>query len=334
MEERAMEYRDLGRTGLQVSAIGFGSGNIGGLMVRGEHAEQRAAVAAAIEAGVSYFDTAAQYGDGRSEENLGKVLRELHARVYVGTKIRLQPDQIADARNVVRHLLQDGLRRLGRYGVEICTLHNPITRTRGSARGSLGVDDVLGPVGEAMRALRESGLTRFVGFTGLGDTTAIRRVVQEAGFDTMQCYYNALNPSAGYPGSPAGETQDFDGLIDQAAGAGMGVFAIRIMAAGALAAAPARHPVAGDPGSVLAAGSEYPRDLARAERLAPLAAELGLEGPLELALRFALAKPGISSALIGPSDQQQVSECLRWAERGPLPADAVERVLAVARGAA
>jgi aryl-alcohol dehydrogenase-like predicted oxidoreductase len=150
----------------------------------------------------------------------------------------------------------------------------------------------------------------------------------------MQCYYIALNPSAGYPGSPAGEAQDFDGLIDQAAGAGMGVFAIRIMAAGALAAAPARHPVAGDPGSVLAAGSEYPRDLARAERLAPLAAELGLESPLELALRFALAKPGISSALIGPSDQQQVAECLRWAERGPLPADAVERVLAVARGAA
>src|SRR5947208_1777091 len=84
-------------------------------------------------------------------------------------------------------------------------------------------------------------------------------------------------------------------------------------------------PIAGDPGSVLATGSEYDRDLERAERLRPLVDDLGLESPLELALRFALAKPGLSAALVGVSDRAQVSDALRWAERGPLAADAVER---------
>lgn len=60
-----MEQRTLGRTGLRVSALGFGCGAIGGLMVRGDPAEQRRAVAHAIQAGITYFDTAPSYGDGR-----------------------------------------------------------------------------------------------------------------------------------------------------------------------------------------------------------------------------------------------------------------------------
>ena len=82
-----MEQRDLGRTGLQVSALGFGAGAVGGLMVRGDPAEQTRAVARALDAGITYFDTAPGYGDGRSEENLGRALRELNAwgRCAVGT---------------------------------------------------------------------------------------------------------------------------------------------------------------------------------------------------------------------------------------------------------
>ena len=69
-----MNYRALGRTGLKVSEIGFGCGNVGGLMIRGEHADQVKAVARAMELGINYFDTASQYGDGQSESNLGRVL--------------------------------------------------------------------------------------------------------------------------------------------------------------------------------------------------------------------------------------------------------------------
>ncbi len=72
-----MIERSLGNTGLEVSALGFGCGAVGGLLVRGEYGEMVRTVARAIEGGVTYFDTAALYGNGLSEENLGRVLREL-----------------------------------------------------------------------------------------------------------------------------------------------------------------------------------------------------------------------------------------------------------------
>ncbi len=323
-----MEYRILGRTGLRVSAVGFGCGNTGGLMVRGEPAEQRAAVARAIEAGISYFDTAAQYGEGRSEQNLGRVLRELAADVQVGTKIRIAPEEAIDAPAVLRRRLEEGLRRLGRDRVDVCTLHNQIVLDGGDR--TLSADLVCGPVGAGMAALRQTGLTGFVGFSALGDTPALHRVVDAGIFDTIQCYYNALNPSAGYPGSPDGIAQDFDGLLDRAAAAGMGVLGIRVLAAGAASATPARHPVAGGTSGVLAEGSEYALDVQRAASLAPLATDLGLEGPLELAFRFALAKPGISCVLVGPSALAHLEDALRWEARGPLTPAAVQRVLAIA----
>ena len=62
-----MKYRDLGKTGLRLSEIGFGCGNVGGLMIRGTHEEQVKTVERALELGINYFDTAAKYGNGRSE---------------------------------------------------------------------------------------------------------------------------------------------------------------------------------------------------------------------------------------------------------------------------
>ena len=69
-----MQQRVLGKTGIRVSALGFGAGAIGGLLVRGDRPEQTRVVARALDAGITYFDTAPSYGDGRSEENLGAIL--------------------------------------------------------------------------------------------------------------------------------------------------------------------------------------------------------------------------------------------------------------------
>ena len=67
-----MEYRVLGSTGLEVSQIGFGCGNVGGLMIRGQPEERVRAVARAMELGVNYFATAPSYANGVSETNLGQ----------------------------------------------------------------------------------------------------------------------------------------------------------------------------------------------------------------------------------------------------------------------
>src|SRR5204863_6010813 len=85
-----MQMRVFGRTGMQLSLLGFGCGAVGGLMVRGDALDQERTIARAIAAGVNYFDTAVQYGDGESEKNLGRVLHDRKASdVVVGNKVRL-----------------------------------------------------------------------------------------------------------------------------------------------------------------------------------------------------------------------------------------------------
>src|SRR5258705_6775331 len=88
-----MDYRTLGRTGLRVGVLGFGCGNVGGLLIRGTPAERERAVARALELGINYFDTAPIYGDGESEKNLGRVWKTLRPAAAVGTKARLAPEE-------------------------------------------------------------------------------------------------------------------------------------------------------------------------------------------------------------------------------------------------
>ena len=329
--EETVEQRDLGQTGLKVSALGYGCGAVGGLMVRGEPAEQNRAVARALEAGITYFDTASQYGEGRSEENLGRVLKELNAwdRVVVGTKVRLQSGEAADPTPAVRRSLEASLKRLGRDSVDVLHLHNRIDLLPTEADGGLGLEDAVGEVAEALKRVREAGLARHIGFTGLGDTHALREAALADDYETVQCYYNPINPSAGYPGFESTE-QDFGGLIDTAARAGLGVIGIRVYAAGAVLGRPERHPIAGGPGRALAGGGEYDADVERAKKLASFVSELGLESPFELSLRFALAKSGISTVLVGLSEFSHLDNAIRWAERGPLPPDAARRIVEAA----
>jgi L-galactose dehydrogenase/L-glyceraldehyde 3-phosphate reductase len=333
-----MELRTLGRTGLRVSALGFGCGAVGGLMVRGDPAAQRQAVARALEAGVRYFDTAPSYGDGRSEESLGRALPPAEAEAagaVVGTKFRVEADVAAAGgaavARAVRESLEASLRRLRRERVHLLQLHNRIAAAEGSAGrpgGALTADQVTGPVADALQAVKDAGLTEHAGITATGDPVAVRRVLESGVPATAQVYFNALNPSAGWAGRAGPGGQDFQGLIDSAAQSGAGVIVIRPLAAGAVAGAPARHANAGNPGGGIA-GERYEEDLARAGALNALAAALGLESAVELAFRFALAKDGVSTVLIGFSDGAQLDAALRWAERGPLAADAVERVLAL-----
>lgn len=302
-----MEYRPLGSTGLRVSVLGFGCGNVGGLMVRGDTKDQLAAVARAVEAGINYFDTAAQYGDGQSETNLGRVLNELRLDVYVGTKVRAAPDDINGS---IPRSVEASLQRMGRDSVDLIQLHNNI-----GGRG-LKVEDVLGEVLAAFQDLQRAGKVRFYGITGLGDTEAVHRVVENGSFNTVQIAYNLLNPSA--DGSPS-SYQDFGGLLGKAVEVGMGTIGIRVLAGGALAGVELRHPIASSAPSPIGTAEYYGEDVRRAGRFRFLV-EKGYAADLpDAALRFAMSNPRLSTALAGLSDRAQLEAAIASAERGPLP---------------
>ncbi len=147
------------------SLLGFGCGAVGGLMVRGAVADQERAVARALDAGVNYFDTAVQYGDGRSEENLGRILATLKpADAIVGTKVRLRSRDFGRIAAAVRESLEGSLRRLKRAQVDILHLHNEVTKD--SVGESLSVRQVLDDVAPAFETLRKEGKLRFIGSDG------------------------------------------------------------------------------------------------------------------------------------------------------------------------
>jgi aryl-alcohol dehydrogenase-like predicted oxidoreductase len=328
-----VQQRQLDDTGLSVSALGFGCGAVGGLMVKGDPAEQRQAVSRALDAGITYFDTAASYGDGLSEEHLGQVMRDLGAwsRVVVGTKVRVRSEDFDAPAPAIRASLEASLKRLGRDDVDVFHLHNPIALTARPESQAMDLSTALGGVARGLQDVVDAGLARHAGFTGLGDSTALRELLLAEPFHTVQSYFNVLNPSAGFTGHTGGQ-QDFEGLIDTAARAGRGVIAIRVLAAGAVTAEAERAANAGDPGRGLAGGGSFDADLERAQRLTSLAQELGMQNSVELAIRFALSKDGVSTVLVGYSTLGHLEDAIRFAERGPLSPDSMERVLGLSSG--
>src|SRR5260370_10142510 len=195
---RSMQLRVFGRTGMQLSVLGFGCGAVGGFMVRGDPAEKERTVGRAIAAGVTYFGVGVQYGGGESEKNLGRVLQKLKpANVAVGTKVRLPPGEFGRIADAVTTSLEGSLSRLRLDRVDIFHLHNAITETGGGA--ALSVRQVLGDVLPAFERLRQQGKTRFLGITAVGDTAALHQVIDARAFDSAQIVYNMLNPSAPQP---------------------------------------------------------------------------------------------------------------------------------------
>ena len=325
-----MEMRDFGRTGMNVSVLGFGCGAVGGLMVRGSSADRERAVGKALDAGIDYFDTAVQYGDGLSETHLGQVLARLKpANIFVGTKVRLQPAEFGRIKQAVADSLDGSLKRLGRDRVDIFHLHNAITND-GDAE-SLSVERVLEEVVPAFEALREAGKVRFLGITAVGDTAALHKVLDSGKFQSAQVSYNMLNPSAaralpaGYP------AQDYGRLFDHTVAAGVGVVGIRVLAGGALSGSAERHPIASPPPEPIGSALDYGTDLQRAQRLMPLVTE-GFAGSLsEAATRYAISHPAMGTILVGMATVEEFDAALAAVLKGPLSAAALARVDALSQ---
>ena len=325
-----MIYRTLGRTGLRVSEIGFGCGSVGGLMVRGNPSEQLEAVNHALDLGINYFDTAPQYGDGRSETNLGQVLRHVVKPVIVATKVTVGPADVKDVRRAVQSSVEASLKRLGRQQVHLLQLHTPVTLHRGQVEKhwSVSVADVVdkGGIADAFESVRSQGLVQFLGFTGLGETMALHEAANSGRFDAVQVYYSLLNPSAGQE-VPEGFTgQDFGRLIEVAARQNMGVVVIRVLAGGALGGPQARSGYASPSvGGALTEGGDYDRDVDRAKKLGFLSAG-GENSPPQAAIRFGLMNQAVSTVLVGFSDTRQIDVAASCSGAGPIPTAAMERL--------
>ena len=326
-----MEMRTYGRTGMQVSVLGFGCGAVGGLMVRGDARDQERTVARALEVGVNYFDTAVQYGNGESEKNLGRILQNLKpANAIVGTKVRLPSADFGRIADVVTKSLENSLSRLRRDSVDIFHLHNAITKDGGGE--ALSIRQVLGEVVPTFERLRTQGKIRFLGLTAIGDTSALHQVIDARVFDSAQVVYNMLNPSAAVPLPANYPAQDYGRLFDHTKAAGVGVIAIRVLAGGALSGSAERHPIASPPPEPIGSATTYEGDIARARRLTPLVADGFAANLTEAATRFAIANPAVGTILVGMATPQQFEDAFAAVEKGPLPAAAIERLATLRQG--
>jgi L-galactose dehydrogenase/L-glyceraldehyde 3-phosphate reductase len=313
---------------MQLSVLGFGCGAVGGIMVRGDPADQERTVARALGAGVNYFDTAVQYGDGQSEKNLGRVLQNLKpTNVVVGTKVRLPPGEFGRIADTVRISLEGSLTRLRLDRVDIFHLHNPITEAGGGS--ALSVRQMLDDVVPAFERLRQQGKIRFLGITALGDTAALHQVIDARVFDSAQVVYNMLNSSAAEQLPPNYPAQDYGRLFDHTNAAGVGVVGIRVLAGGALSGSAERHPIAGPAPEPIGSAMSYEADIERARRLIPLVKEGFAASLTEAATRFALSHPAMGTILVGMATPQQFEDALAAAEKGPLPQAALDRLSAL-----
>lgn len=315
-----MRTRRFGRTGLEIPELVFGGGWVGGVLIHTDEDTRREAFHRALDAGIDWIDTAASYGDGESERTIGRLLQDIPAdrRPRISTKARLDLDSAEPLDRQLRASLGRSLERLRLPRVELFQLHNPIAAADGDGR--IAVDRVLDPggVADALDRLRAEGLCDHVGFTALGDAASCIRVAGSGRFDTAQVYLNMLNPTAALAGRGALGVQDFSGLLDACRRADLGVMAIRVFAAGVLATDD-RH---GREVPITSEGGDLDLQARRA------AAALAAVGPehgtrAQRALRFVLAEPRVSCAVIGLAEIAHLDEALAGAALGPLPTGAL-----------
>ncbi len=325
-----MDVWQLGRTGIKATVLSYGCGAVGGLMTKGAPADQERAVQRALAMGITYFDTASQYGMGASETNLGRILAKLKPKITVATKVRLSEAEYGNIGPAIRASLEASLARLGLASVDIFYLHNRIVAK--TAGDGLSAEAVLGEVLPTFQALKAEGKIRHLGITALGETAALHRVVGSGAFDVAQICYNALNPSADtalparYPG------QDYASLMTAAHKVGMGTVGIRVLAGGALSGSEARHPLSMQSVEPIGSGADFKADVMNARRFEPLITDGTVKTLPELAMRFAISSPSLSTTLVGLANLDELETAYAAVEKGPLPAPALAKLAEIRKG--
>lgn len=312
-----MQHRTLGRSQTTIPMISFGAGPVSGLMVGEDRSRQLETIQHAVDSGIDYFDTAATYGNGRSESCLGAALETLRLsdRVRIATKVRLMPEHLDDIGLAVQNSFESSCDRLGVKRVMLLQLHNSITRNRGDLPTSLSVQDVLGRRGVVaeLETLRKEGRVEHFGFTGLGDMHSLSTVVKDGPFVASQIPLNILLPFAGADAAAGSIDVDYPALARLCHHHGIGVIAIRVLAGGALAGqkpSPHTHQTRFFPLDL------FQRDRNRAAKLAQLLPEY--TSCVAASIRYVTGNLNATTALIGFSSPTQIDESLAASADGEL----------------
>lgn len=341
-----MERRVLGRTGLEVSAVGFGGGGIGQVWGETTDEESVRAIRVALERGVSFFDVAPGYGEGRAERVLGRGLAGAAGDAVVMTKVMLRPEQLDDIVGNVRANVAASLDRLGADRVDLLIIHNMITGARARPYGiAIAPDDARRMV-DAMEALQREGRVGHLGFTAWRcSEVGLAALFDDPRIAVIQTEVNLLNASALEPASPGaglGVMGDLEAdhddesmsdygyrgtdqhlAVPRAVAHGMGVVAIRPLMAGLLADSVDR-PV--EPGSAMAAMRR------RAERFRFLLDDPRRPTLSATAMRYALGRAGVSTVVPGVKNTTEIVDAIEAADLPWFTEAELARIARIAAG--
>ena len=171
-----MEYRPLGKTGMNVSIIGYGVSPLGNVFGETDEAEGIRAVHYAIDHGINYFDVAPMYGVTLAEKRLGKALKGKRDKIYLATKCcRYDVDKFDFSAKRVVESIDESLERLQTDYVDVYQIHDIEFGDK---------QQVINETIPAARKVQQSGKARFVGITGL-PVRYLRHVASQVEVDTI-----------------------------------------------------------------------------------------------------------------------------------------------------
>ncbi|MCV7089919.1 aldo/keto reductase [Mycobacterium interjectum] len=292
-----MRYRTLGRTGIRVSPYALGA-MMFGAMGNPDHEESIRIVHQALDAGINIIDTAPAYSDGESEEIVGKALKGRRDNVVLATKVRrVMADtsvQCGNSRRWITESVDKSLRRLQTDYIDLYQIHRPDPDT--------DIEETLSVLSDLVR----NGKIRAIGSSTMpaSDMVEAQWVADRRGLQRFRCEqppYSILNRGI--------ETE----VLPVAQRYGMGILVWSPLAQGLLTG---RARKGGQTDLRRAAFFKHLSDERRldtVEQLTMLAEESGL-GLRHMAIAFAIAHPGVSSAIIGPRTMDHLEDLLAGAD--------------------
>ena len=289
-----MEYRELGQTGLKVSALSYGASSLGSMFHSNDEADGIRTVHAALDLGINYIDVSPFYGITKAETVLGRALRGIpRDRYFLATKAGRYGDADFDfSAGRVTKSVDESLARLGVDYLDLIQVHD-------IEYGSL--DQVVQETLPALRRLQKTGKVRLVGITGF-PLSIFRYVLERANVDTILSYSHFTLQ----------DTTLMD-LVPMLHRRGVGVINASPLGQGLLTqrGTPGWHPAPVEIKAVCAQATAYCRsqgfDIA------------------QLAIQFSVAQPDIATTLVSTGNPDNITKNVRWLD-APIDQEMLARV--------